>query len=93
MQDNFLFQYMLEPTRQRGSDTPSTLDLIFITEENMIPEVDINYPLWNGDQATILFKLKCYMDREEPTVKSFYNKGDYVKMRKLLNNIDWEEEL
>ena len=29
VRDNFLFQHITEPTRQRGSDTPSTLDLIF----------------------------------------------------------------
>ena len=92
VRDNFLFQHIMEPTRQRSSDTPSTLDRIFINEENMIHEVDINSPPGNSGHAIILFKLKCYTDREEPTVKSFHHKGDYINMRELLKYVYWEEK-
>ena len=33
LRDSFLYQHVLEPTRKRGSDEPSTLDLILTGEE------------------------------------------------------------
>ena len=91
VRDNFLFQHITEPTRQRGSDTPSTLDLIFTNEENMIPEVDINSPLGNSDHATILFFIKGKFSKkfsiplDEKNLKKLKKKNKmWTKIRKDL---------
>ena len=42
LRENLLFQHVTEPTRQRGSDTPHTLDLI-ITSDNFISDINIDY--------------------------------------------------
>ncbi len=40
--DLFLSQHVTEPTRIRESNNPSSLDLIFTNEENMIDKVEHN---------------------------------------------------
>ena len=68
VRDNFLFQHITEPTRQQGTDTPSTLDLIFTNEENMISEISINAPLGNSDHSIVEFKLNCYLEGQKPKI-------------------------
>ena len=34
--DSYFYQHVLEPTRERIANEPSTLDLIFTNEENML---------------------------------------------------------
>ena len=41
IRDNYLFQHIKEPTREREGTTPSTLDLIFTNERNMIELVEL----------------------------------------------------
>ena len=91
VRDNFLFQHITEPTRQRGTDTPSTLD-IFTNEENMISEISINAPLGNSDHSIVQFKLNCYLEGQKPIIKAMYQKGNYKKMNDILSGINWEEE-
>ena len=43
LRENFLFQHVLEPTRQRGSVTPRILDLV-ITNEQFISDIDYMSP-------------------------------------------------
>ena len=56
IRDCFYFQHITEATRQRGSDTPSTLDLLFTNEEHMIDELNIEAPLGNSDHSILKFK-------------------------------------
>ena len=79
VRDNFLFQHITEPTRQRGTDTPITLDLIFTNEKNMVSDTSINAPLGNSDHSIIVFKLNCYLDGQKPIIKAMYQKGNYEK--------------
>ena len=39
LRDSFLYQHVLEPTRRRGTNKPSILDLIFTKEESQIMEL------------------------------------------------------
>ena len=39
--DGFLFQHIDQPTRGRGEDKPSLLDLIFTIEKGMISDLEI----------------------------------------------------
>ena len=51
----FFFQHVLEPTRQRGRDNPSLLDLIFTNEENMVENLIYLAPLGHNDHSIIKF--------------------------------------
>ena len=92
VRDNFLFQHITEPTRQRGTDTPSTLDPIFTNEENMASDISINAPLGNSDHSIIVFKLNCYLEGQKPIIKAMYQKGNYAKMNDIISEINWDQE-
>ena len=45
VRDNFLFQHVIEPTRQRRTDYPSTLDLILSSKQVMVSNINISAPI------------------------------------------------
>jgi len=51
--DCFLFQNAQEPTRCRGTDDPSTIDLIFTDEENQITDLQYQASLGKSDHSVI----------------------------------------
>jgi hypothetical protein len=94
LRDAFLSQMVKHPTRVRGKDEPSILDLIITRYENSIPDVNYLSPLGKSDHCILLFKyvhnikLKAYMKK-----KIFYDKGNYEQIRENLQSINWEEIL
>ena len=91
IQDCFLFQHVHEPTRQRGGDKPSTLDLILTNEQHMVTDVEIDAPLGASDHSVISFNLICKPADQPPKIKVQYEKGNYNKMRDEFNTTNWEE--
>ena len=57
VQDGFLEQHVLEPTRKRGVNDPSTLDLIFTKSELEIDHLEYLAPLGASDHATLSFSF------------------------------------
>ena len=62
----FLFQHVTKPTRYRLGDTPSLLDLVFISELDMISNITYSPPLGNSDHVCINFELVCYTEYKQP---------------------------
>ena len=91
VRDCYLYQHIQEPTRQRGTDCPSVLDLIFTNEEDMVSDIQILSPLGKSDHSVILFDFICETETNTPQIKSMFQKGDYTKMAKLMNEVKWEE--
>ena len=88
--DCYLYQHVTKYTRARANSEPSTLDLIFTNEEDMIESICHESPLGHSDHCVLKFKFKCYQDRsQEQTQRWNYYKGDYVNMQKELD-IDWD---
>ena len=54
--DTFLIQHVVKPTRNRGDNVPSILDLIFSNEKEMIADIEHYSPLGNSDHETLKFK-------------------------------------
>ena len=54
LRKNSLLQHVVEPTRQRGSDTPHTLDLV-ITSDNLVSDIDHLSPLGMSDHCVLKF--------------------------------------
>ena len=99
--DNYLTQHVTEPTRQRGSDEPSLLDLI-ITEDGQTqisPSLSIEPGLGKSDHFVL--KWNYLIDVEDtPTHPDVamkprlnYHKGNYKMFRAKCQNIDWMEVL
>ena len=91
--DNFLVQHVDEPTRSRGSDVPSILDLIFTNEEGMIDEIRYASPLGKSDHSTIIFNMKCYWEAKE-YIKQYkmYDKANYKEIKRELSEYNWKEK-
>ncbi len=82
IRDLFLHQHVKEPTRMRGEDIPTTLDLILTNEENMVEQLQYLPGLGISDHLVLVFTFLCYT---EETVSEGhhlnYNRGNYEKMK------------
>ena len=88
--DNFLHQHVDRPTRYRGNDIPSTLDLVFTNEEDMVEDIEYNSALGLSDHLTMLIKYNCYWSNENQTKEvKLYHKADYESMKESLKQTDW----
>ena len=87
--DGYLTQHILSPTRCRGTNGPSTLDLLFTAKEQNIESVEIDAPLGKSDHSVIKILYRCELEDNANKYFCDYAKGDYQKMRQLLN-INWE---
>ena len=87
----FLFQHASQPTRQRGSDPPHTLDLI-ITSDNFLSDIEYLSPLGMSDHSVLKFNLHLLIDRVPTKDKFRCDKGDYSKLCALLD-INWDDIL
>ena len=80
IQDNFLFQHVVQPTRYRQGATPSILDLILTNEEGMVRNLVHLSGLGKSDHVILRFSLTCY---STPSVsranKLNYKRGRYEK--------------
>ena len=94
LRENYLSQHVTQPTRVRGTDEPSTLDLIITNDERLVQEIQYTSPLGKSDHATIKFDLRCYSARKAYMKKKyFYDKADYSKMKQDLQSINWRREM
>ena len=92
LRDAFLFQHVTEPTRQRGGDEPSLLDIIITNEEGTIQNLEYLAPLGKSDHSILKFSIACEAPYNPPKIKIQYDKGDYKSMLKSLQEIDWISE-
>ena len=85
-------QHITEPTRGRGTNEPSLLDLALTNDNTAISTIETASGLGKSDHSVIKVVLNC-TPTYEPISKTVYkcDKGDYTKMEDLLN-IDWEAE-
>lgn len=92
IRDCYLYQHITAPTRGRGSDKPSVIDLVFTSEEEFISDITINPPLGKSDHSVI--ELICKISEETSVTKKTrfkYDKGDYEKLKEMLD-LNWEKE-
>ena len=88
--DNFLHQHVDTPTRYRSYATPSTIDLVFSNEEDMVEEIEYNSAIGLSDHLTLLIKYNCYWSQEQQIKKrKLFHKADYMSMKKTLVQTDW----
>ena len=90
VQDCYLHQHMEVPTRRRGNDDPSLIDLVFSDEGMQVSDVSYHSPLGKSDHSVITFNFNCYLDYSSDKDKFIYDKADYDAMRIDLLRSNWE---
>ena len=93
IRDCYLHQHLEEPTRRRGSDIPSLIDLVLTDEEMQVSNIQYHAPLGKSDHRVITFNFNCYLDFTKPKKRFIYDKGDYSGMIEELNETRWVENL
>ena len=63
VRDCYFFQHIAKPTRSRGTDTPSVLDLLFTDEEMNVSDIQHHSPL---GKSVIISEYHCYLDFSKP---------------------------
>ena len=91
VRDSFLFQHVQEPTRVRGNDNPSMIDLIFSNEEHQVSDVVHHAPLGKSDHSVITFRFHCYLDFSKPKTCYQYHKADFDAMINELKTSNWKD--
>ena len=87
--DCYLYQHVIRPTRARPNQSPNVLDLIFTNEDGMLSDLEFMAPLGKSDHSVLAFNLHCYVEFEQFRVpRRNYNKGDYQGLRNELS-FDW----
>ena len=93
LKDSFLEQHIREPTRGRGTDLPSTLDLVITKNDNVIENIDIEAPLGKSDHAVIQGSLVCqFQPKAIKKTRYVYDKADYMKLKTMIPR-NWNNEL
>src|SRR5271155_5626728 len=86
--DNFLIQCVENKTRDKN-----VLDLVFVSEENMIENLVVWEPFGTSDHQIICwtFVVSKAINRQETEIKTYnYFKGDYDKMRDEIKSLNWD---
>ena len=86
IQNSYLTQHVLQPTRYRGRDESSLVDLVFTNENGMINEIIHDAP--HNDHECLMFSFQCYKDILKMPEMPNYFKADYRKIRERLKQID-----
>ena len=92
LRDSYLYQHVESPTRRRGTDDPSLLDLILTNEEMQISDIIHGAPLGKSDHDVLSFKFQCYVDFSRKKERYIFERGDYEAMRNSDSMKHWLEE-
>ena len=94
VRDCYLYQHITKPTRYRGSDEPSVIDLIFTEEAAQISELEYQPPLDKSDHCVLTFDFHCYIDYAKPRSRFAYEKANYDEIKKQLQeDSNWSHEI
>ena len=89
----FLIQKVENPTRRRPGQRPTMDDWVLVNEDDLISKIEHSQPIGKSDHDVLKFQL--YIDMTKPQTKVEYrydyNKGDYNKLKAIINDTDWDE--
>ena len=84
IQDSFLIQHVLEPTRGEN-----VLDIVLSSQNELVDDVKIHEPLGNSDHNQIQFYIKVKSESITKQYRRNFHKGKYKDMTKYLSKLDW----
>jgi len=90
VRDSFMTQHILTPTRGRGTNDPSLLDLVFTSGEDDVEEIELCSPLGKSDHDLIKITYRCSPEIQKDRKVLDFRKADFAEMKKELT-LDWRE--
>ena len=91
IQNCYLHQHVERPTRRRGNDDPSTLDLVFTDEAMQVSDIQHHAPLGKSDHDVITFNFHSYLDFSKPKETYAFKNGDYESGLLELRTSNWKD--
>ena len=89
VQDNFLTQNVLEPTR-----VARILDIVLSSQKKFVDNVVIQEPLGSSDHNQLHFNINIKSDKTKvKQCRTNFRKGNYKEIRKRLAHIDWNDTM
>lgn len=91
LQDNFLTQFLDQPTRHRQGQKPNIDDLLISNHEDIIQEIMYMDHLGKSDHLVIGFNIQCRPDcTNKRYTKYKIKRGDFQKMDKIMAEQNWD---
>jgi hypothetical protein len=87
--DHGLHQHVTEPTRFRGTTTPSTLDLVFTRFENDIQMLNKGAPLGKSNHAMVSFNFRLHWDEHGDRPFRLYRRAQPNSISDAAAKMDW----
>ena len=89
VQDNFLTQHVLEPTR-----ATRILDIVLSSQKELVDNVEIKEPLGCSDHNQMHLNINVKSDKTKvKQCRRDFRKGNYKEIRKRLTLIDWNDKM
>ena len=89
IQNNFLTQHVLEPTR-----ATRVLDIVLTSQKECVDNVVIQEPLGSSDHNQLHFNINIKSDKMKvKQCRRDFSKGNYQEIRKSLSHIDWNDNM
>ena len=89
LQDNFLTQHVLEPTR-----VERVLDIVLYSQKEFVDNVVIQEPLGSSDHNQLHFDIKIKSEKKKvKQCRSDFRKGNYKEIRNSLAHIDGNDKM
>ena len=89
LQDNFLTQHVLEPTRAERA-----LYIVLSSQKEFVDNVVIQEPLGSSDHNQLHFNIKIKSDKTKvKQCRRDFRKDNYKEIRNSLAHIDWNDKI
>ena len=94
---NTLDQWVEEPTRYRGEEEPSLLDLVFTRKPEPLPKIQYQSPMGKSDHLLVEIEMqewklqRCMEDYKKERLN--YARANYEHLRQFFENIDWKNNM
>ena len=89
VQDNFLTQHVLEPTR-----AARVLDIVLSSQKEVVDNVVKHEPLGSSDHNQLHFNINIKSDKiKVKQSRRDFRRGNYEEIRKSLELIDWNDKM
>ena len=89
VQDNFLTQHVLEPTR-----AARVLAIVLSSQKEFVDNVVIQEPLSSSDHKQLNFNINVKSDETKiKQCRRDFRKGNYKEIRKRLAHTDWNDKM
>ncbi|XP_047740696.1 uncharacterized protein LOC125179243, partial [Hyalella azteca] len=91
--DAFLVQLQSEPTRSRVGQTPSLIDLVLTSDEDIVCEIQTTAGLGKSDHAVLVIGFNFAVPHISPPPRFNFAKADIVSIVTDLGRVEWGSEL